>query len=102
MCAGVWSESTLYYSRPSANRRVVELSSDQTLRIDNFLQSKGFSSPSAAPYPLNTLGLPEDLLPSCDAILEATDELHILMLGLWQFVTSITARILAHWLLLVN
>lgn len=75
--------------------RIAELSSliaTHTANVDSRLAANGFPSPSFEPdQPLNPSS-DESIAASRQVVLEATDELHALMLGPASILTSPTVR----------
>ena len=72
-----------------ASTRTVELASmiaEHTTNVDNFLVSKGLPTPSFDPDAPQDIIFPDSVAASQEFIVEATDELHSLILGLIGFM----------------
>ena len=76
-------------------RRIVELAAiihSGTVKIDQYLESKDIVSPSVELDAPVAFDLPDSIATSRNAVLDATDELHALLLGPIQFLTSISVE----------
>lgn len=64
-----------------------------TTKLDEYFISHGISSPTFDINSPASYKLPDDIAGSRNAVLEATDELHMLMLGPVAFLTTLHVRI---------
>lgn len=76
--------------------RIVELAAviqEHTAKVDSYLNSQNLPSPSFDISSPAILPLPTDIAASQGAVLEATDELNVLMLGPVKYLASLPVRL---------